>query len=161
MAAPNLNTFLSKLLAQVQAAEDVIFAVFKSRLLGFATGESLDIYGRVVGEQRLGRSDDAFRTAIRLRIFVNSCKGTPEEIIYIAEALTGYQGAIPIDVPQSSGAGGNYRVVIPGWPGDDGTVLAFLQSVSPAGVRILGVTASATLYSFKMGDRMGTRLRHT
>jgi hypothetical protein len=158
MAAPNLNAILSALLTQVQKAESALTTTIVSRFLGHAQGVQLDAYGRLVGEARLGRSDDDFRKGIRLRIFVNGSNGRPEDLIYITRQLTGFQTINYYDIPTPTGNGGNCRIVIPGWPGDDGSVLAFLQSVCPAGVRLLGVTASPTGTYFRMKHRMKERL---
>jgi len=162
MASPNLNAFLRALLRQVQYAEDAFYSVILSRFIGYASGVQLDAIGRLVGEARLGRSDDAeYRSAIRLRIFVNGSSGRPEDIIYVARQWTGFEVVNYEDLPQSSGAGGNYRIVIPGWTLDSGELLAFLQSISPAGVRIVSVDNTFDYVPFEMGDVMGTRLYHT
>lgn len=158
MAAPNLNAVLSALLKGVQSAENAVIGTMVSRILGFATEKTLDVLGRVVGEPRYGRTDDAYRKAIRLRVYINSSRGTPEDYIYIARQMTGFQTVTYFDVPGSTGGGGNFRLLIVGWTPDDGTLLRFLQSICPAGVRILGVTAGYTAGPFRMGDRMGRRL---
>lgn len=158
MAAPNLNAFLSALFKGVQTAENALTGTMISRILGFASDKTLDALGRVVGEQRYGRLDDAYRKAIRLRIYINSSRGTPEDYKYIARQMTGFQVVTYFDVPSPAGNGGNFRLVIAGWTPDDGTLLRFLQSICPAGVRILGVTDSYVAGPFRMGDRMGTRL---
>lgn len=164
MAAPNLNAFLAALLRQVQKAEDALKALMLSRFIGFAVGVQLDALGRLVGEDRLGRlDDDVYRKAIRLRILVNGSSGRPEDIIKITRAWLGDDQAVVnyLDAPQDNGAGGNYRIVIPGWTPDSGELFAFLQAASPAGVRLIDVANTATLVPFRMGERMGTRLRHT
>lgn len=162
MAAPNLNAFLGAMLKRVQEAEDALKAVLLSRFIGFASGASLDAIGRLVGEPRYGQLDDnLYRKAIRLRIYVNGSSGRPEDLIYVAKQWTGLTVANYIDVPQVSGAGGNCRIVIPGWTPDSGELHAFLQSICPAGVRLIDVTNGATLLPRRMGDRMGTRMYHT
>ncbi len=161
MAAPNLNAFLSSLFKGVQTAENAVGGTMVSRILGFATEKTLEAIGRVVGESRLGRDDDAFRKAIRLRIYINSARGTPEDYKYVASQMTGFPVVVYSDIPGTAGGGGNFRLVINGWTPDDGTLFRFLQSICPAGVRLLGVTSDATLYPRRMGDRMGTRMYHT
>ncbi len=155
MAAPNLNALLAVILKQIQKAENALAQVILVRFLGFAEGVNLDAIGRLVGEPRLGKLDPAYRIAIRLRIFINGSKGTPEDIIHIARELTGLQVVNYIDVTN-----GNYRLSIPDWVPDDGTIFAFLQSVSPSGVRLLGITADEPLGYFRMGDRVSERLYH-
>lgn len=164
MAAPNLNAFLAVLLKPVQVIENVFFDVIRARFLGHATGVQLDAIGRLVGEDRLGRLDDAvYRKAIRLRIYVNGSSGRPEDLITLTRQWLDNEAATVIysDLPQASGAGGNCAIVIPGWTPDSGELLAFLQSACPAGVRLVDVTNTGTYVPFRMGDRMGTRLMHT
>lgn len=162
MASPNLNSILSILLKQVQIVENVFHSVIVSRFIGSAVGVQLDQIGRLVGEPRYGRADDAvYRRAIRLRIFVNGSSGRPEDIIQIARFWTGFSVVDYFDLPQAGSQGGNYRIVIPGWTPDDGSLHAFLQSVSPAGVRLVSVDSTYDYVPFEMGDVMGTRLYHT
>ena len=161
MASPNLNALLAVCLKQLQKAEDALNTGIITRFLGFAAGAHLDAIGRLVGEARLGKLDPDYRKAIRLRIYVNGSSGRPEDLIYVARQLTGFQVVNYLDVPQASGAGGNCRIVIPGWTADAGQVHAFLQSICPAGVRLIDVTTGAALVPFRMGDVMGTRLMHT
>lgn len=160
-SAPNFNAILTAMLRQVQKLEDAAKAVMLSRFLGVANGVHLDALGRLAGEARLGREDIAYRKAIRLRIFINGSSGRPEDLIYVARQITGFSVVNYYDVPQESGAGGNFRLVIPGWTPDDGSLLAFLQSISPGGVRLVSVTESPDYEPFRMGDRMGTRLIHS
>lgn len=161
MASPNLNAIVAAFLRQVQRAENAFSEVITARFLSFAQGKQLDALGRLNGEDRLGRGDAAYRRAIRLRIFINGSSGRPEDLIYVARQLTGFSVVNYYDVPQGSGAGGNCRFVIPGWTPDSGELLAFLQSIAPAGVRVISVTSSADYEPFRMGDVMGTRLVHS
>lgn len=160
MAAPKLNLFLAAFLKRLQEAENGVFQVMTSRLLGFAVGVNLDLFGRVVGQARNGQTDDAYRKSIRLRIYINGSRGRPEDLIYVARQLTGFQTIQYLDIPTALGGGGNCRIIIPGWPGDDGSLLAFLQSLCPAGVRLINVTAVYPPNVFRMKDKMGTRLYH-
>ncbi len=160
-SAPNFNAILTALLRQVQKLEDAARDVMLSRFLGVAEGVHLDALGRLAGEARLGRVDDVYRKAIRLRIYINGSSGRPEDLIYVAKQITGFPVVDYYDVPQETGAGGNFRLVIPGWTPDDGSLLVFLQTLCPAGVRLISVTESPDYEPFRMGDRMGTRLVHS
>lgn len=154
MAAPNLNAVASALLKQVQVAENFFKSVLVSRLLGFAQGVQLDVLGRVVGEDRLGREDEAFRKGIRLRIFINGSSGRPEDVIYVARQLTGFDLVRHVDVTP-----GNYRIIIPGWPGDDGSLFRTLQAMTKAGERLLGVTSSG-LVPLRFNEHFNLRFLH-
>lgn len=155
MAAPKLNAFLAALLKQVQNLENAAFSIMTARFLGFAIGEQLDMLGRLVGEKRYGRTDDNFRKGIRLRIYINGSSGRPEDLIFVAKALTGLTQVKYIDVGP-----GVCRLYIPGWVPDSGALLAFLQKICPGGVRLLSVT-NVEFYSPKrMGERMNTPFSH-
>ncbi len=155
MAAPNLNAFLAALLKQVQKVEDVFAQIITTRFLGFATGAQLDALGRLVGRARLGLTDDPYRQAIRLQVYINGSDGRCEDLLYVAQQITGFPAQY-LDV-----TAGNCRILIPDWTPDDGSLLAFLQSICPAGVRLLDVTTTGATLPFRMKDRMKTRLLHT
>ncbi len=155
MASPNLNALLAVFLRQLQKAEDALAQVILVRFLGFAEGVNLDAIGRLVGEPRLGKNDADFRKAIRLRIYINGSSGRPEDLIAIARAVTGFQNVQYLDV-----TAGNCRLVIPEWTPDDGTLLAFLQSICPAGVRLLYVTNTEAFVQRRFGDRFNLPFSH-
>lgn len=71
------------LLEQVQEAEDTMFDLFVSRVLELATGDSLDMYGQVVGERRGSLDDKTYRAFIRARILSNFAQGDIDKIITI------------------------------------------------------------------------------
>lgn len=53
-----------------------------------AFGKTLDFWGEIAGEKRLGRSDDVYRTAIRIRLQVNIASGVSSSIIEIVRDST-------------------------------------------------------------------------
>lgn len=53
-----------------------------------AYGAQLDGCGNIVGETRQGRGDDAYREALKFRIFINVSKGTPGDLIRGLKYLT-------------------------------------------------------------------------
>jgi len=74
--------------AMVSPLEDLRFAAQQlknDRWIDTAIGAQLDGCGYIVGEKRLGRSDDVYREAIKFRIFINTSNATPEDLI---KALT-------------------------------------------------------------------------
>lgn len=80
---------ITSYIEQVQDLEDAAFSTYFGRMLSNAVGAQLDGLGDVVGEERGGKDDDAYRIAIRARILVNISNGTPEDIIGILAATTG------------------------------------------------------------------------
>lgn len=67
--------------AQAQALEIVFWQLQVLRTIDYATGVQLDGLGGIVGEPRLGRPDEEYRSAIRSRIRLNRSFATVEEIL--------------------------------------------------------------------------------
>ena len=76
-------------LESVQSTEDGIFQLLDQRSVYTAFGTTLDYIGAIVGEQRLGKSDSAYRDAILFRIFLNSSEGTPDQLLQILQTASG------------------------------------------------------------------------
>lgn len=87
--APRIGALVEALATGVQAHEDEAFDLIAGTELSVATGHSLDQWGDLVGEQRLGLSDSEFRPFIEARMLVNRCTGTVEELLGILRVATG------------------------------------------------------------------------
>lgn len=79
-----IDGFLQSYVNRVQELEDAIWDVIDKRILDVAVDAQLDSLGSIVGELRLGRSDDDFRAAVRLRIRVNRSKGRAVDVLDVA-----------------------------------------------------------------------------
>jgi len=88
MTATNLNNLLATFGTQIQALEDSSWTLLLETYLAVAKGENLNRLGRIVGEDRQGRDDFEYRLAISVRILLNFCEGTPEQIIEIFSRLS-------------------------------------------------------------------------
>ena len=121
--------------AQADDAETMFHEIREGHKLATAVGVQLDRLGALYKEQRLGRDDDTYREAIKVRASL-AVNGTPEQIlgflrfslgmadaVYYPEYPAGF--VIFTDSPASSGSG---------W---------ILDAISPAGVQ--GVFGSAML----------------
>lgn len=78
-----IGGFLATWLAQVQDLEAVLWEIIDGRYVDTAIGQQLTYLGDLVGEARLGRSDDELRLAVRLRIRTNRAQGTAEDVIQV------------------------------------------------------------------------------
>lgn len=85
---PNIEAFIRAFIGEIQSIEDAVEQILKFRWVDTAVGYQLDGLGKIVGESRNGRNDDAYRLAIKLRIAINTCEGTPEEVIAIFLLVT-------------------------------------------------------------------------
>lgn len=79
---PLVQALVSALPNQLTALENVFDQLKNERSLDTAIGIQLDRLGDIVGESRLGRNDEAYRRALRLRVFINISKGRPSDLIF-------------------------------------------------------------------------------
>ena len=84
-----IKGLVTNLIRPLDNIEDELFRILNFRWVDTATGVQLDGMGEIVGERRKGRTDEAYRLAIRTKIAINISKGTPEEVIAIFGLLTG------------------------------------------------------------------------
>lgn len=85
--AGRLERDLDPVLVQVQELEDALWAVWTGRGVETATGYTLDLLGRIVGEPRQGEADPLYRIRIRARIQANLSDGTWEDIHRVTSIL--------------------------------------------------------------------------
>lgn len=139
---PRVEALLGAVLRQVQELEDAVGALLRARDLSTASGASLDQLGRLVGEQRNGRSDDLFRRAVQLRVERNCSRGEPDRLIRVVRALTG-STTVTYEEPSP----GVVRVSFDGQnlPGD---LLRSMESIAPVGVRLDLVNSPAFAFAF-------------
>jgi len=83
----NISAFLEVYGQQIQDLEDAFWSILFKVYIDAAGGVNLDTCGDIVGEKRDGRSDDAYRVAIKVRIKINKCSGTMEQILEILHIM--------------------------------------------------------------------------
>jgi hypothetical protein len=76
-------------MAPFQRFENASIEMLNERTVDVAVGAQLDLLGKIVGQPRLGFTDDLYRRYIRARIAVNRSTGKREEIIRIARLVLG------------------------------------------------------------------------
>lgn len=86
--SPKLKALMAAIVGPLTTLETEADALVADRWIDTAIGEQLDGCGYIVGEPRQGRDDDAYRTAIKYRVFVNISKGTPTDLIHGLKFLT-------------------------------------------------------------------------
>ncbi len=89
MADPenNIRKLLRIYCAPMQALEDCLQQMLTERSVGTAVGAQLDLVGKIVGQDRIGLDDDAYRRYIRARISANKSDGLIEDLILVAKLL--------------------------------------------------------------------------
>lgn len=129
---PRINELVRIFARQVQELEYVLADMLRIKDLDTATGDQLDILGEYVGEERQGRNDDDYRQAIILKSFLNKSNGEPETIIKYAQTLTNatdiqylpiFPGKVLLQIVTN--------IVV------DAALIAQIQKVAPAGVKII------------------------
>jgi len=83
-----LKGLISAIVGPLTTLENDADSIIADRWISSAVGSQLDGCGYIVGEPRLGRDDDAYRVAIKFRVFVNISKGTPTDLIRGLKFLT-------------------------------------------------------------------------
>lgn len=85
-----LMAVLSAFTDQIQAVENVLQELLDERNIDVAVGDVLDLFGKVVGQPREGRTDDDFRLWIKARILINKSSGLTEEMYTVLKLITGH-----------------------------------------------------------------------
>lgn len=127
--------FVKAFLEEVSDVYDLAESVLNSRDLNTATGKELDYIGLLVGELRQSRSDEDFRIGIKLRIAINTSKGTIEDIIRILELLLPDNKGISLKRVGSAQLSLKLGVLPLSI-----NLEAFLYSIIPAGVELVGIS---------------------
>lgn len=76
-------------LEEIQALVDAIFEVVEGTTLTAAVDKQLDNYGDLFDVERLGRSNDEYRSVILNKIANQTMSGTPTELINLIKTTTG------------------------------------------------------------------------
>jgi hypothetical protein len=149
----NVEALLGAALVQVQELEDAIYGMLIGRWLPNAVGVQLDNLGKIVGQRRGTRDDDAYRRWIHARAMINRSSGTVEDIYKVVRRLLG-EGAtwrFEESFPATFSVYANEPIA-----GDEGNnIVGGLQHAKPAGVRALfHWRRSENTFRFAPGNEM-------
>lgn len=98
--SPIIVALTTAIADEVQRFEDVAYDMLTDTRVDNAEGVTLDIIGRLVRVQRLGRNDDDYRKIVKVAIAANDSDGGAEQIIWIASELVG----VPVQYVQQGTA---------------------------------------------------------
>lgn len=87
--AARLKGLVRSLVMPLQTIADNMDALSKRIHIDAVSGNLLDILGKLVGQPRSGMNDENFKTWLKIRIKLNRCNGTPEELLNILRLLLG------------------------------------------------------------------------
>jgi hypothetical protein len=111
---PNFLAMLRIFIDKIQEIENVLDDVQRMRWIDEATNIQLDVLGAIVGVERNGREDDAYRIVIKAHIRANYASGIPEDFFEVFSLLLGDDAVVELrDFPPagftcevSNGGGG-------------------------------------------------------
>lgn len=132
---PNFASVLDSYSTQIQLIEDMLFEQIELRFLDDAEGVLLDGLGQIVGVERGGLDDDAYRLRIRAQIKINLSSGTIEDINEIMTLVL--PGSVTFALEEDF-PGAIFVDVTGALPGEDGTMISgILQKAKAGGVRAI------------------------
>ena len=131
---PRLAGVLCAFLESVQEVEDAAWQLLTERDLDSAVGAQLDQLGRLVGEERQGRTDGQYRPFVRARILINRSNGRGEELLTILRVVLG--DAVALRLREEYPAAFTVVVSELGALTPD-TLIRLLRQAKAAGVRVL------------------------
>lgn len=96
--SPLLLEFLAASLRRLQGTDDGSISVYQALDVDMATGATLRLLGRIVGERQGDRGLVTFRNAIKTRILMNKSQGRIPDLIAIAALFCGLSGEVGSNV---------------------------------------------------------------
>jgi hypothetical protein len=147
---PRILAYIKALGGVFQTIESDTYGTTFSILIDQATGETLNRWGTLVDEQRLGLSDESFRRVIRSKIAASRASGVAPKIL---DTLTAYTG--DPDTEFRTSASGWVRVAYTGLLSDAEHVrlLRILRLAIPAGFGLEVIEMAVD--PFRFGDSFG------
>lgn len=94
---PRLRALLAAFVAEVQELEESAESQRLLRRLDNAVGAQLDNYGRLLGQERLGMDDDAYRALLKIRIYANRAHGTGDNVNHVLMSALGKSFGFEVD----------------------------------------------------------------
>jgi len=133
----NVQKLLTALIGPTQNIENALQQLLTLRSVDTATGDQLDIIGKLVAQPRDGLDDATYRRYIRARISTHRSAGSTEDVIKIADLII-YDDTATYVVDTQGYAG--YVLRIENLAINTtlaNALLAFLQDATSAGVRVI------------------------
>lgn len=91
--APKFTAILDSLVAQIQGLEDAAYSLYLGRWIDQAVGQTLDDFGTIVGQERLGFEDDFYKILLYAKIGENVSQGETVRVVDVYKIITRAQRA--------------------------------------------------------------------
>lgn len=129
----NFQRLLRAISSSFQDVENVLWQMKTERWLATSFGIQLDNLGEILGLDRsLDETDQEYRDRLQFQVFINSSKGTPEEVMSVLKFVTKAPRVFYWDIYPACFALATTGRVMPVPPL---SIVSGIQKVSPAGVR--------------------------
>jgi len=145
----NIKDYLCALIGPLQNLEIVFGDLLTQRRLDVATGDQLDGLGDIVGIERRGLLDNAYRQIIRFQIGINFSNGEAETLIDLTKFVT---NATIVNLTPSYPAGVN--ILTNGTDINPATV-QILEESAAAGVKIALTSTFGSVTPFAFSEEPG------
>ena len=86
--ATKLKALLGALSTQVQSLEDALHSLIEGRWIENASGQVLDDFGEIIGQERMGFDDDFYKILLYVKMGENVSQGETERVIDIYKIIT-------------------------------------------------------------------------
>jgi len=143
--SPKVLALLAAIIGPLDSLQATSDSVKTERWIDTAIGAQLDGCGYIIGETRQGRDDDAYREAIRFRVFVNISEGTP------AAMMKGLDYLIDSDDKQYLEVYPATVLLFGDGPNVPTGIQAQIQDLAPAAISDVPVMVSYTEKPFRFG----------
>lgn len=147
-ASPKVLALLTAIVGPLDDSIASMQSLKTERWIDTAIGKQLDGCGAIVGEMRQGRDDDAYRAAIRFRVFVNVSQGTPDALI------KGLQYLVDSDDSQYLEMYPATAILFADGPSVPVDIHAQMQDLAPAGISDVPVAVSYTEKPFRFAKEL-------
>lgn len=150
---PVVVGFVTALAQEVQELEDAVYDVWLNRTLDTATGDSLDMWGALLGRARGLLEDDDYRIRLKVKVLLLRASGTIPELMQAFMLLA----PSPREVSLIARWNAAFELLILGATSEGDEFHSVLQEAKAAGVRATlrysGVDASDTFATLGAGGK--------
>lgn len=84
---PNVRGLINALIGPLEELEGVFWDIRDLTDIDDATGEQLDVLGRIVNQERAGFDDDTYRLFLKARVQLNRSSGTVPEVVEVFQLI--------------------------------------------------------------------------
>ncbi|MBW2672058.1 MAG: hypothetical protein JRD89_01415 [Deltaproteobacteria bacterium] len=139
------TALISAFLVEIQALEDMLWDLLTLRLPDAAVGAQLDVLGRILQVERLGRTDAEYRKWLQAQITVLRSSGTALDVLTVLETLkdVGVSLVLSEEFPAA------FNVYMQGTQSAGASIAEIIKKAKLAGVRgLVTWTPAATPFAF-------------